>query len=353
MGQACRDILPQEVEVRQVGPSWVWSGRHFRDSLIEYLLSPRLALGLPGQYDAVILFGAPALVGSMALLLTGRVGKLAYFCYEPPRMLYTDRQAIGARLGVWKPVFFLATGPLAMLDRMMVGSIPLLLTNSRYNQLKLRVLYGKEAHVITHGVDLPLPLPETVSNLRASLSLEPHDQVVLTVNHLHPRKRIDLYLRVLEGLKALYPKVVGVIVGDGVERGTLTSMASRLGLSRSVRFVGWVPEADLPAYYKMASVYLHTAKEESFGLSVIEAMASGVPVVAVAEGGPTETVVDGITGFLVPAAREELIEKVAYLLSDSSRAATMGARARQAVLERYSWERGVADLLGALEGCPQ
>ena len=84
------------------------------------------------------------------------------------------------------------------------------------------------------------------------------------------------------------------------------ALAAELGLAEHVRFAGFVPEANMLAYYRAADIYAHTGLQESFGLWVIEAAALGLPVVAVAEGGPLVTVRDGIAGILTPATPEEV-----------------------------------------------
>ncbi len=348
VGKACRELLPRGISLMQIGRPWLWSGSHFRDAALEYLMSPLLSRQVPRDAEAAVFFGTPTLPALFFLSMSRFRGKIAYFCYEPPRVLYADLADIAGRLGMGSPLFLAASGLLRSLDRLAVKQVPIVLTNSHYNKHKLRAIYGVEATVVTHGVDLPVPRHANVQALRSRLEIAPEAPIILTVNHLHPRKRVDLFLRVLHGLRTIIPSAVGVVVGNGIERARLELVASALGLTGAVKFVGWVPESDLATYYGLASVYLHTAREESFGLSIIEAMAAGVPVVAVAEGGPTETIIDGVTGLLASATSEELVQKVAYLLASPDRAARMGAQAREHVISKYSWGHAVNDLLTAL-----
>ena len=97
-----------------------------------------------------------------------------------------------------------------------------------------------------------------------------------------------------------------MVVGEGPERARLEQLARDLDVSGAVIFAGFVPDNDLPNYYALASLYLHTGRLESFGLSVLEASRSGVPVVSVDEGGPREIIEDGRTGLLVPASPDAL-----------------------------------------------
>src|SRR5262249_51894485 len=124
-----------------------------------------------------------------------------------------------------------------------------------------------------------------------------------------------------------------------------------LARGRNVDFLGTADDADLPSLYQSAEVFVlpsvHTTRygrtvriSELLGLSVLEAMACGTPVVASAVGGVPEIVTDGETGFLVPPGDvDALRERVGLLLGDPGRARRMGAAARESVLERFTWQR--------------
>mgnify|MGYP003290338274 CR=1 FL=1 len=114
-------------------------------------------------------------------------------------------------------------------------------------------------------------------------------------------------------------------------------------------FTGAVPEAELPAHYAVGDVYVHTGREESFGLSVIEAMSLGLPVVSVAEGGPCDTVRDGWNGYLTAATPEALGEATARLLADPQIAHEMGQYGATFAAREFRWERGARTLLRVVE----
>ena len=136
-----------------------------------------------------------------------------------------------------------------------------------------------------------------------------------------------------------------LVAGEGVARDELEALRDELGLGDVVTFCGFVPDADLPALYTAGDLYVHTGLAESFGLSVLEAAASGLPVVAVAEGGPLEILRDGETGLLVPPTPPAIAEAIISLARDPAAARAMGARARADVTARYRWEEGGARLL--------
>jgi len=122
-----------------------------------------------------------------------------------------------------------------------------------------------------------------------------------------------------------------------------------------------VPDVDLPELHRGAAVFVlptvkddcygrHVAIAELLGLSALEAMASGTPVIASRLDGLPEVVRDGETGFLVtPGDVEELRDRIAQLLGDRTLAARMGARGRDLVLERFTWEACAQRCLAAYE----
>lgn len=118
----------------------------------------------------------------------------------------------------------------------------------------------------------------------------------------------------------------------------LDGLVSKLGLTDKVRFVGRVAHRELPDRYRTSALVVNPSLSESFGISVIEGMACGLPVVATRVGGMEETVVDGETGLLVQPDRPELLANaIVSLLQDEERSRTMGARGRARAVERFTW----------------
>jgi phosphatidylinositol alpha-1,6-mannosyltransferase len=117
-----------------------------------------------------------------------------------------------------------------------------------------------------------------------------------------------------------------------------------------VRFLTEVPDRDLPAIYNVAEIYLGVSRlmeqrVEGFGISIAEASACGIPVVAGRSGGIPEAVRDGETGLLVDAERaDEVAEAVGRLLDDRELRGRLGAAGRRAVESYYNWDRVARDL---------
>ncbi len=348
----CRPALGSGVRLVESGIPQQLTGNHYIDAAVEYAMGPALAARIQGlEPGAVVFFGPPSVPAMwfarrVLFRSAGIRVPVLYFCFEPPRFIYRDTEDIVQRLGapgeVARPLF----GLYRALDRHMVRSAHRVLSNSPYGSRKILEAYDRPSTVVPHGVDFAAPSCDEVSSLRSRLGLEGR-KVAVTVNHLHPRKRIDLFLRAVAHASRQVEGVTALVVGGGPEEAPLRRLAGHLGMAEGtgVNFTGAVPEADLPAFYAVGDVYVHTGREESFGLSVIEAMSLGLPVVSVSEGGPCDTVRDGWNGYLTAPTAAALGDALARLLADPSLARDMGANGTAFVHRAFRWERGARTLL--------
>ena len=169
--------------------------------------------------------------------------------------------------------------------------------------------------------------------------LAPNEEVLVGyVGRLAPEKRVDL----LAGVAAL-PGVRLVIVGSGPAQA-----AARRAMPGAV-FLGQRHGGDLARIYATLDVFVHSGPHETFGQTLQEAAASGLPVVAPAAGGPLDLVSDGVTGSLVPPGDSAaLAGAVARLAADPGLRARQGRAARQRVLGR-SWSALGDELIGHYE----
>jgi glycosyltransferase involved in cell wall biosynthesis len=124
----------------------------------------------------------------------------------------------------------------------------------------------------------------------------------------------------------------------------LRAVAASVGVADRLVFTGAVARADVPAWVRSADVVLAVPWYEPFGITPLEAMACGRPVVATAVGGLQDSVVDGVTGDLVPPRDPVALgEALAALLADDERRAAYGAAGVRRARSRYRWSRVVAD----------
>jgi 1,2-diacylglycerol 3-alpha-glucosyltransferase len=199
------------------------------------------------------------------------------------------------------------------------------------------------AHVIPCGTDLrrfqagPLSGAEAM-RLRTQLGLSAEKPIILHVGRLDMDKDAHLVVaaaaRVMEQVDAEL-----LLVGDGRQRDALESLCAVLGIADRSHFTGFLAhDAGLPDVYRLADVFVTASEIETFGLVLLEAMASACPVVAVQTACVAETVRDKECGFLVrPRDVAGLAEKMIWLLENRKAAEEMGL-AGQTISGRYSKE---------------
>jgi len=197
--------------------------------------------------------------------------------------------------------------------------------------------------VVPAGVDTTRFRPGDRAEARRLLDLPPDDPVILFVGRIDPIKGIDVLVDALCGLRSEMwltapPRLLLVGGGEGEPAfETLIARASAHNLLDRIDFVGSVPHADLPTYYRAADVVAVPSFYESFGLVAVEAMACGTPVVASRAGGLAFTVDDGQTGYLVPHNDPDALAARLYaVLTDTPLRARLGAQATVAA-QRFAW----------------
>ena len=191
-------------------------------------------------------------------------------------------------------------------------------------------------HVIPNGVDTEVFRPPEAGEARSA------DFRILFVGRLHELKNIHLILRSAAELQRSGIPVSLDLVGDGPERPALEALAGELGIGERVRWHGWRPKEEVAALYRGANCLVNPSRYEGMPNTVLEAMASNLPVVASDVGGNNDLVRTGETGFLFalsdPAALTRALEALAR---DPALRERMGARGRALAVSDYSW-RGVA-----------
>lgn len=173
---------------------------------------------------------------------------------------------------------------------------------------------------------------------------------LITVARLVPHKGQDETIRALAALRDEFPDLRYVMVGEGHDEQRLKDLARDLGVADRVIFAGLLPDDELPEAYATSTLYVGLSRVdreinvEGFGISFVEAAASGVPSVAGDSGGVRSAVRDGETGIVVPPSNHaEIVAAITSLLRDAERRKAMGRAARLAVETHYNWDRVARD----------
>jgi phosphatidyl-myo-inositol dimannoside synthase len=174
--------------------------------------------------------------------------------------------------------------------------------------------------------------------------------VILTVARLVPHKGQDTGIRALAMLTRDFPEARYIMVGEGHDEMRLRTLAKELGVSDRVGFVGPMRDDELPEAYATSTVYLGASRVdkeinvEGFGISFLEAAASGIPSVAGDSGGVRSAVRDGETGIVVPPTDADAVaDAIRSLLLNPERRRKMGTAGRHAVETHYNWDRVARD----------
>ncbi len=174
--------------------------------------------------------------------------------------------------------------------------------------------------------------------------------VILTVARVVPHKGQDMGIRAVAALRLDFPDLRYIIVGEGPDEARLRALATELRVSDRVGFVGAMRDDELPEAYATSTIYLGASRVESeidaegFGISFVEAAASGIPSVAGDSGGVRSAVRDGETGIVVPPSDSDAItDGIRSLLLNPARRKQMGATGRRAVETHYNWDRVARD----------
>lgn len=256
-----------------------------------------------------------------------------------------------------KPLYVTAQNPLAYKEELTIkgpipfkDKIPNLLTPlikfalknadivaavSTYSKLQAMKLGAKQTTVIPNGVDFDrFKIPKKTKKGKTD--------TIITTSSLIPRNGIDTLIEAVSYLpKSLNWKLI--IAGDGPEEANLKSQIANLKLERKVNLIGRVENRKIPRLLNSADVFVRLSRKEGFGVSFLEAMATGIPVVATPVGGIIDFVKHQQTGLLVePDKPSEAAKAIERILRDEKLYLLLQQNGKKLVKKQYSWDN-IAD----------
>ncbi len=301
--------LPNPLRVRQ--RFVLWAGGRIRRALLDFRpdvchLHDPTNLGLLGLRSARAL-GVP-------VILTFHALPVFVSAYLPPRPLL--RRPVEALL--WRYYDW------------WMSQCQAVITPSRIAAGIVEQHAGRRPLALSNGVDLarfsPEPAePGEAARLRACYGLDPERPIILYAGRLDADKLVRVVVRAAaEAMRASDAQLV--VVGDGTERQGLEALAAELGIGARARFTGYVSaEGDLPGLYRLARVFCSASEVETQSCVMLEASASGVPVVVARATSMPEMVLHGVSGFLAPPGdASAMAGYMLELLRDPERARAMG-----------------------------
>lgn len=201
--------------------------------------------------------------------------------------------------------------------------------------------YKGQAVLVPNGVDLSV-FTKTVSDLDKKRLLKvlgkKEDEIYLvTTSRLSYKNATD---DTIKSLQFLSEKISLLVIGSGEEEYKLKKLVSSLGLDSRVKFLGFVNYQEIPKYLAISDIFVRPSRSEGFGNSFIEAMASGIPVIATPVGGIVDFIDDKETGLFCSTDNPKSIsEAVMYYLTNEENKRKICAKAKERVVSKYDWDK--------------
>lgn len=232
-------------------------------------------------------------------------------------------------------------------DKLFAGAVDRWASTSRYNAAQIEARYGRQVTVIHNGVDTEHFHPVARDGDYAGVPALA--RVILSVGRLVGWKGLHV---IIDALASLPGDVHYLALGEGSERDVLQARAVERGVADRVHFAGRIPHGELPRWLARGDVFVQPSiGEEAFGISVVEAMACGLPVLASDNGGMKEIVVTGETGRLLPAGNVDAWrDAIAVLMDNAVLRAAQGDASRRRAIDHFTWAANAAALERMLMG---
>ncbi len=229
------------------------------------------------EFDLVISSSA---IFSKGLVLKPKTKHICY-CYSPTRQIWDLHAANDEQSIVYK----IAQHFLRIWDRQASDRVTEFVAISEHVRERIKKYYRRDAKVIYPPAISNFQFP--ISNKLPITNYQLLPDYYLIVSRLFPHKNIDIAIEAFNKLNLPL-----LIIGDGPE---YNNLKSKIDNNKSIKMLGFTPDGDLPAYYKNCRAFI-MPQEEDFGITAIEAMSFGKPVLALRKGGASETVIEGKTG---------------------------------------------------------
>lgn len=139
---------------------------------------------------------------------------------------------------------------------------------------------------------------EQIQNKRKELGIKPEEKIILSLGRVAEEKSIDVIIKQMPSIVSSNPQIKLLIVGDGPEKTNLEALSKRIGMERSICFTGKVPWNDTALYYQMADLFISASKTETQGLTILESMAAGTPVIVRHDENIKDLITNSINGMI-------------------------------------------------------
>lgn len=232
-------------------------------------------------------------------------------------------------------------------------------TKKTYDLFKEKYKYDRNVHIIPTGIEMDRFYKEKINkdkakSIKESLKINDDDVIVLFVGRIAYEKSVDFLINNHASLVKKNKKCKLLIVGDGPDLEDYKKLAKKNKIEDNVIFTGKVPWDQVPIYYNLSDIFVTASHTETQGLTVIEAMAATLPVVALDDESFRNVVIDELTGYLFKN-KKEYLNRMFELVSDKEKREKMGTQGRinsETYSSKYFAERVLHVYEMALKGKP-
>ncbi len=315
----------KEFDIRVVKPHLTRITNFLKDGGFKWSIQSGDAfwnLKIQEDYDVINAHGVPS------EWARNKNPRMLWYCHTPNRAAFDLYDWVMAKRSFYsKPLFWASVQWFKFFEYRVVPKIESIVTNSKNSQSRIKKYLNRDADIIYPGID-----PSIYSN-------NSYDKYFFYPSRITPEKRFEYAIEAFKK-SGLASKGFKLIIA-----GSLQNIPNYLAYYEKLKSLisGYgeihtnVPYPQLLDLYSSAYSVLFTPVDEDFGLIPLEAMASGKPVLAVNEGGPRETVVDGETGYLVNSV-DELAQRMIELAENPDLVERMGRAGRKRVLSNFTWD---------------
>ncbi len=291
---------------------------------VAVLGTPRSTWSLTRKQFDVLHAHSPFSVGLLAYLTASTKNLPLIYTYHCSITDYTHYlKVIGGTRVIRRAARWFSTATTNLGDQVVVPS-------PKFRRLLLEQNVRKPIHTIPNGIDLSnFKKAKSPGSFRARLGLKPDAPILLSVGRVDPEKRLDFLISAFAHMADQFPEAHLVFAGDGGARKDLEKKAASTKANERIHFLGMVNRADLPDLLHDATIFLSASTTEVHPISVIEAIASGLPIVAVQDEAFEGMIVNGENGQMTPLDVDAFNAAIIDLLSDDAKMERYGKRSME------------------------
>ncbi len=305
---------------------------------VAVLGTPRSTWSLTRKHFDVLHAHSPLTVGLLAYLTASTKNLPLIYTYHTSITDYTHYLKVIGGTGVIRHAARWFSTTSTNLGNQIVVPSP------KFYRLLLEQKVKRPIHVIPNGIDLSnFKAVKNPGSFRSKLGVGPDAPILLSVGRVDPEKRLDFLIDAFDRIADRMPEAHLVFAGDGGARKKLQEHAAAVKSSSRIHFLGMVDRTELPVILHDATVFLSASTTEVHPISVIEAIASGLPLVVVQDEAFEGMIVENENGHQTPLDVTAYSETLLSLLNDPERLKRYGKRSME-LSEKYSIEGQVRAL---------